>query len=453
MSVVTFTFLDLALLAFFAVLLLGVGFWKKSDASSFFLGARRLSLPVFVMTLTATWYGGILGVGEFTYRYGLSNWVTQGLPYYIFAAAFAWFFAKKIHDLKVSSLVELLENKYGSAAGRFGAGLVFIMTSPAPYVLMLGVLIELIFGIPFWVAVLLGAVLSTVYLWQGGFDSDVRTDLVEFCFMFAGFVCLLFFCQKTFGPLDQLPKQLPSSHMTWHGGKSFGFIFAWFWIALWTFVDPSFYQKCVAAQNSRVAQKGIFISILFWALFDFLTLSTALYARAALPDLESPQWAYPLLAEKILPSGWKGLFWIGLLATVISTLNSYAFLSAQTLGKDFLAKKFDADHPVRWTRVGLVISMGLGVVLSLRFRSVIELWFMLSSLVVPGLLWVSVCAYQSKAVLPQNVALWSMVSGTAASVLWFSQPGLTHFCDALYPGLLVSGAICLWGLAKMRKMV
>ena len=56
---------------------------------------RRLSLPSFVMTLVSTWYGGVLGVGEYSYRYGISNWLVFGVPYYVGAAHFAWFIARR----------------------------------------------------------------------------------------------------------------------------------------------------------------------------------------------------------------------------------------------------------------------------------------------------------------------------------------------------------------------
>src|SRR6185369_10819216 len=78
----------------------------------------------------------------------------------------------------------------------------------------------------------------------------------------------------------------------------------------------------------------IFVSIIFWFLFDLLTASAGLYARAALPNLADPVMAYPMLAEAVLPSIAKGLFYVGMLATIMSTLNTLAFVSAQTLGRD-----------------------------------------------------------------------------------------------------------------------
>ncbi|MEJ2051569.1 MAG: hypothetical protein P8Y60_17340, partial [Calditrichota bacterium] len=79
--------LEIIPILLYLALLLFIGFRKRSnlsDEEDFILGGRRLTLPAFVATLVTTWYGGILGIGEFTYRYGFSNWVVFGLPYYIF---------------------------------------------------------------------------------------------------------------------------------------------------------------------------------------------------------------------------------------------------------------------------------------------------------------------------------------------------------------------------------
>ena len=66
------------------------------------------SLTLFVATLVSTWYGGILGVGEFYYRWnillGYSN------PYF-FASIFA-LFLQKSHD-KFLSIPDKLASSYG----------------------------------------------------------------------------------------------------------------------------------------------------------------------------------------------------------------------------------------------------------------------------------------------------------------------------------------------------
>ena len=96
---------DLLIIAAYVGSVIVIGFVAvrpKSDAAEFLLAGRSLTVPVFVMTLVSTWYGGILGVGEFSYRYGISNWTVQGVPYYFFALIFALLLAKPIKGLQYS---------------------------------------------------------------------------------------------------------------------------------------------------------------------------------------------------------------------------------------------------------------------------------------------------------------------------------------------------------------
>src|SRR5258706_503226 len=128
-------------LYFGAVLFVGYRTARKARPTDedFLLAGRTLTLPIFVMTLVSTWYGGILGVGEFSYRYGISNWVVQGVPYYIFAAIFAFILAKKIRATNLFSIPDKLAAAYDRKTAVLGAGLTFILMTPAPYILMLSV--------------------------------------------------------------------------------------------------------------------------------------------------------------------------------------------------------------------------------------------------------------------------------------------------------------------------
>src|ERR1051326_134429 len=110
------------LLYFGGVLFVGFRSARRTADSEedFLLAGRSLTLPIFVMTLVSTWYGGILGVGEFSYRYGVSNWVVQGVPYYIFAAIFAFILAKKIRATNLFSIPDKLAASYRSEERRVG---------------------------------------------------------------------------------------------------------------------------------------------------------------------------------------------------------------------------------------------------------------------------------------------------------------------------------------------
>ena len=148
---ISFSLWDIIVILLFFSTILIIGFYSgrrtESTADDYLLSGRKLSLFLFVLVNVSTWYGGILGVGEFTYRYGLVSWFTQGFPYYIFAFFFALFFAKKIREASLFTIPDKLTEVYGKNVGLISAIIVFVLVSPAPYLLMSANLVSLIFNI------------------------------------------------------------------------------------------------------------------------------------------------------------------------------------------------------------------------------------------------------------------------------------------------------------------
>src|SRR6187549_749458 len=108
--------LDWALIAVYFGFLVAVWmrlFGTRSAAVDYLVAGRRVTLPAFVATLVATWYGGILGVGEYSWRYGISNWLVFGAPYYLGAFLFAVLFAKRAREQALYTLPDLLDRHYG----------------------------------------------------------------------------------------------------------------------------------------------------------------------------------------------------------------------------------------------------------------------------------------------------------------------------------------------------
>lgn len=407
---------------FVAVLVIGfLAVRRDSSASDFLLAGRTLTLPLFVMTLVSTWYGGILGVGEFSYLFGISNWVIQGVPYYIFASVFAFFLAGRVRRTNFVTIPDKLLDAYGRPAAISGAVLTFLLSTPAPYILMLGILLQLITGWSLLVCIIGGTIATTAYLFTGGLRADIQTDVFQFLLMFIGFGVIIPYAYTAFGGLDVIERNVPPLHLTWHGGNSMQFIVVWFLIALWTLVDPAFHQRCYAARSERVARNGILVSILFWFLFDAMTATAGLYARAALPDLQEPMMAFPMLAELTLPSGARGIFFAGMLATIMSSLNTTAFIAATTFGRDILwrvRREEDESRVTAYTRWGLVFTGILSIIVCLAVPSVIRQWYTIGTVIVPGLLVPLVTSYFERLRVPAHIALGSMTLGWMTSSGW-----------------------------------
>ncbi len=462
---------DIALLVLYFGAVLVVGFRSAKGATGgeddFLLAGRTLTLPIFVMTLVSTWYGGILGVGEFSYRYGISNWVIQGVPYYIFAAVFAFFLAGRVRATNLFTIPDKLEASYDRKTALLGAFLTFILMTPAPYILMLSIFLQMLFGWSLLLSIVVTAVVTMSYLFVGGFRSDVQTDVFEFFVMFLGFAVILPFAYMQYGGLEFLRSSLPPLHLTWHGGNSVQFILVWFFIALWTLVDPAFHQRCYAAQDGKTARNGIFVSIIFWFIFDAMTATAGLYARAALPGLAQPLTAYPMLAEAVLPPVAKGLFYCGMLATIMSTLNTLAFVSAQTLGRDIYLRltgpggrdsqqRFSGLPVKRMINIGLVVSFCFSVALALWMPSVIQMWYTIGTVVIPGLLVPLMASYFPRLTIAPHYAFGAMAFGWLVSLGWLiagtyagGNSSYPLGIEPMYPGLAVS--LTCWAVGRFGR--
>ena len=450
---------DYAVLLIYLVVLLSLGFYRSANKpdnfEEFVLAGRRLSLPAFVATLVTTWYGGILGVGEFSYNYGLSNWLVFGVPYYLYAIVFALVLARRARHSGLFTIPEQLEKTYGRAAGMIGAFFVFLLSSPAPYVLMVGVLCEILWQWPLWLGVIAGTFFSMIFTMRGGFASVVRTEMLQFVLMYAGFAALLYFAASQHGGLGFLQTQLPSAHLTWHGGNQGQYILVWYFIAMSTLVDPTFYQRCFAARNGEVARKGILLAVVCWCAFDFLTTVCGLYARALLPDLSNGVAAYPQLALQLLPEVWRGLFYVALLATIMSTIDGFAFQSAVTIGKDFLAKltpQPSEDRTTFFTRMGLLLTFMLAIIIALQAQSVVAIWYQLGTITTPALLLPLASSFFRRWRMSPRTALLSMPLSAGIAICWLlgAREGKYWWgIEPIYPGLVASGIFFL--LAQMRR--
>jgi solute:Na+ symporter, SSS family len=456
---ISFSFLDIFIILFFflSILLIGyiTGRKTNSSAEDYLLSGRKLSLFLFVAVNVSTWYGGILGVGEFTYRYGLVSWFTQGFPYYIFAFLFAIFFAKKIRAASLFTIPDKLSEVYGKKVGLVTAIIVFVLVSPAPYLLMTGNLLALIFKIDLVPALVISLLLSLVYLIKGGFRSNVYVDVFQFFVMFAGFILIVVYSGLEFGTINFISTSVPENHLQITGGMSPTFLIVWFLIALWTFADPGFHQRCYAAKTGNIAKWGIIISIFFWALFDFLTTTTGLFAKGVLPELNNPVQAFPLFADQVLPSGVKGIFYAALFATILSTQISFLFLSGTTIGRDFIfriRKDYNESKLKTYTITGLFISGIIAILFAYFIPSVIQIWYTIGSLFIPGIILPVVSAYYPKLKIDRKFILAEMIIAFISSTIWYflkSEFASTQFLNEIEPmlvGLILALLIHLVGI-------
>jgi solute:Na+ symporter, SSS family len=427
-----------------------------SGVEEYILAGRTLTLPAFVATLVSTWYGGIIGVGEYTYDNGIVMWVVFGIPYYVAGILFALFLAKRVNsDREHVSIPDRMRAVYGPRVGYISAVVTTFMTSPAAYIMMLATLYEWFFGISYEIGILIAIVSSIVYLFYGGFRASVRADILQFVIMFAGFAIIIPFAVSNYGGFSFLEANVPRGHLKPFGSFSIWYVLVWYIGALTTLADPNIHQRVFAARTANVAKRGILISVGFWILFDFMTNTAGLYAKAAFPSLAMSRDAYPALAEAILPMGVKGVFYTGMLATVLSTVDSFFFTSATIIGRDILWRIFSKDTDENrvngLVRIGLILTAVISAIIILLSEKIYLVWYAMSSILVPAILLPLIFAYVPtwrRSALRTEVSM--LAGGGAALIIYLvgvttgsaAAPEYLLGIEPVYVGLILN-ALCL----------
>jgi solute:Na+ symporter, SSS family len=157
----------------------------------------------------------------------------------------------------------------------------------------------------------------------------------------------------------------------------------------------------------------------------------------------------------MLPPFVKGLFLTGLLAVIMSTIDSFTFLSAITFGRDIIwhLKKDSPAGFIPYIRFGLVVTALISVILCLLFPSVIKLWYIIGSLFIPPMLVPVLTAYFPRYKLKAAYTFTIMVISFLLSLAlftyaqWNSTNGQAEYLlgiEPFFPGLL--GSLLLYAL-------
>lgn len=491
--IVTFSPGDYIAVGLFVALLLALGFSAKVRSNSvmqFLAAGRQLSLPLFVASLVSMWYGEVLGSSESASDFGIGAWILFGVPYYLFAILYAFYFVGKVRQADQLSIPERLHQRFGKWPALFGAALLFLLAVPAAHLLCLGVLIESFTGWDSRVCVLIGAAVGTCFVYRGGLLADARASLIAFAMMYIGFAAMFAWCLSHHSLVSTLGSIQNKDLLKWDGGTGVIYVLSLFIVGAWTFVDPGFHQRVTSSASPAIGKKGVLISVGFWLIFDVLSLTVALYAIALYPNLASRGLQiYPAFAQLVLPPGLKALFFCGMLGAIMSATVAYGLAGGLTLGREIVARLRPgaSDETINaWSRWGIAVACAVAAALAIEINSVVDLWTAWAGAVVGALLIPVIAAYAMKSLRlrPSAVSL-SIVLAFGVAIAWMiygrmhgneylevifartsqgfrivmanSNPsanvpvGVKMSIGTLLPGLIVSAIVIALGSERNRK--
>ena len=400
------------------ILVLGWAVSRRIESfRDWFVAGGRMTTPLLVCTLVSTYYGldVLFGGSEVGYVEGVVGWFWYLRPYYLAIILAALLVARRLKRHDFLSLPDVAEHYYGRGTQVIVAAASFLYALPLLAIMGIGILLDVVLGLPFVWGVVLGAAVSIVYTLMGGLIADALTDTVQFTLMCVTLGIAAILALDAHGGVDALQRALPPSFFDPRGSYPVWVLVVFGLSALSVLVEPAFYQRIFAAVSYRAVLYALGIGLVLWAAFDWVVTILGMTAAAAGIETE-PRYALLTLVVDILPAGLTGLFVAGVIATAMSTIDSYLLIAGGNLSWDLyrpLRRRPMTDaEQLRHTRWMVVVAGVISVVFALFFQSMVSAWIFMSTVLVAASL------------VPILTALYLPVRPSARAGLWSSLAGL-----------------------------
>lgn len=328
---------DYAVIVLYLAGMLAVGWWgmrRATSKSDFLVAGRRLGPAMYSGTMAAIVLGGastIGGVG-LGYQYGLSGaWMVFAIGLGLLALSV--FFSARIARLRVYTVSEMLDLRYGGSAGLI-SGLVMWA-----YTLMLAVtstiayatIFDVLFGLDRTLSIVIGGAIVVAYSTLGGMWSITLTDMVQFVVKTIGVLLLLLpIAVIKAGGFGEMAHRLPHDYFAplGIGGQT---VFTY--VLIYSFgmlIGQDIWQRVFTARSDRVARLGGTVAGTYCLVYALAGAVIGTAAKVLYPHLGSPDDAFATIVKDTLPVGVRGLVLAAALSAVMST-SSGALIACATV--------------------------------------------------------------------------------------------------------------------------
>ncbi|WP_172383946.1 sodium:solute symporter [Streptomyces sp. MNP-20] len=390
---------DYAVIVVYLAGMLAMGWWgmrRAKSKSEFLVAGRRLGPWMYSGTMAAIVLGGastIGGVG-LGYTHGLSGaWMvfTIGLG----LLALSVFFSARIARLKVYTVSEMLDLRYGGRAGvlsgvvMWGYTLMLAVTSTIAY----ATIFDVLFDVNRTLAIVIGGSIVVAYSTLGGMWSITLTDMVQFVVKTIGVLLLLLpIAVVKAGGFGEMRAKLPGEYFEPFGvgGET---IFTY--VLIYTFgmlIGQDIWQRVFTARSDKVARWGGTVAGTYCLVYALAGAVIGTAAKVMYPNLPSPDSAFATIVKDELPMGVRGLVLAAALAAVMSTSSGALIACATVANNDIWSRlrgasaQGDPHDEVKGNRAFILV-MGVGVIgVSIALNDVVQALTVAYNLLVGGLL-------------------------------------------------------------------
>lgn len=232
---------------------------------------------------------------------------------------------------------------------------------------------------------------AVIYSSLSGLYGVVYTDLIQFALALAGSFILgyIVYSESSSGGLMENLKSAPEFRPEL---INFFPSFEKFDLMTFTFIvymtiswwgqssgSGNMVQRLLAAKTEQDAVKGfLWYNVCHYVLRPWPWIVIGLLSLIYFPHLEDGEMAFPMMIQKFLPVGLKGIMVASLFAAYMSTIDTHlnwgSSYVVNDLYKPFIKKQASARHYVKVARLVMLVITFLAVIIASRVDSILQVY-------------------------------------------------------------------------------
>lgn len=421
-------------------------------STDFMLAGRKLPLLLSSSALFALWFGSetIFGASSEFVKHGFLGVIEDPFGGVLCLVLFALIFVKPLYRLNLLTLGDLYRNHYGKGVELVASAcmLLTFFGYIAAQLVALGILIQIISGMPVVYGVLISAAIVTLYTLMGGMWAITITDFMQSVVIVAGLFIVAISIIGKAGGLAPILEGAPDGFYSFFPEPGFmnwsHYLAAWVTLGFGSLASQDIFQRANSAESEKTAVRSTLLGAAMYGLIAILPLFIGLAGKVLYPGLADgdTQQVLPAVVMEHTGLGVQVMFFGALLSAIFSTCSGAILAPASILSENIIRPLVDPLSDRRFLvmlRVSVVLMAAIAAWMGAFRTNIYELVAESSILGLVTLFVPMVTALFWKKSSPGGAVL-AMISGLAT---WFI---CEHIVYTEFPAMLLGFLASIAGM-------
>ncbi|MDH4058081.1 MAG: sodium:solute symporter family protein [Cyclobacteriaceae bacterium] len=351
------------------------------------LAGRSLPIVLSTSALFATWFGSetVFGASSEFLQGGLYAVIEDPFGAALCLLLFGIFFARKLYNMNLMTLGDFFRVRFGKKTELIAS--VFMVPAYFGYIagqlVALGLILNVVTGVPVWQGVVGSAVVVTVYTFVGGMWAISITDFIQSIIIVVGLSVLAFVLSEKAGGALQVIQSVPRENFKFlpefDSVSIISYIAAWSVLGLGSIPSQDVFQRVMSSSSPKIAVRSCYYAAGFYLTIALLPLFISLCIKHLYPEqiVGDTQLTLPNMVLQHTAMPIQIMFFGSLLSAVMSTTSSSLLAPAAIFTENILKPLLKATptekHFLFLTRISLLVISAIATTMACLNRNIYEL--------------------------------------------------------------------------------